>query len=238
MIGHPLDPGGTTTHPSEKPTAVAAQSPTPSRLQERTFRPPEKLESTPSPDATSSAPTAPRATAWIADAGNDHFDVAPGTSGPMGGGHLVTYSVEVEDDLPFAVRDVAADIDRALRDRLGWTAVMDRSVQRVPTDPTFRIRLATPGTTDALCAPLDTGGRLSCRNGQMVVLNAWRWALGATTYGDDLEAYRVYMVNHEFGHALGNSHASCPATGSPAPVMVQQTKGLEGCTPNPWPAAG
>ena len=216
---------------------MAAQSPT-SRQQEGSFRPPEKLESISSSGATSSAPTARRATARIADAGSGHFDVAPGTSRSIGNGDLVTYSVEVEDDLPFAVRDVAGDIDRALGDPRSWTAVVGSSVQRVRTDPTFRIRLATPETTDALCAPLDTGGRLSCRNGQMVVLNAWRWALGATTYGDDLEAYRVYMVNHEFGHALGRSHASCPAPGHPAPVMVQQTKGLGGCTPNPWPAAG
>ena len=156
----------------------------------------------------------------------------------MGSGDLLTYSVEVEDGLPFAARDVAQEIDRVLGDRRGWTAVMPRSLQRVSAEPAFRIRLATPETTDALCAPLNTAGRLSCRNGEMVVLNAWRWANGARAYGDDLKDYRVYMVNHEFGHALGNSHAVCPADGSPAPVMVQQTKGLEGCTFNPWPTAG
>lgn len=153
----------------------------------------------------------------------------------FGSGDLVTYSVEVEVGLPFNAHDVARQVDRVLSDRRGWTAVMSRSLQRVSTQPAFRIRLATPDTVNALCAPLNTEGRLSCRNGQMVVLNAWRWANGATAYGDDLKNYRVYMVNHEFGHALGNSHAACPAAGSPAPVMVQQTKSLEGCTANPWP---
>lgn len=32
----------------------------------------------------------------------------------------------------------------------------------------------------------------------------------ADAYGDNLRAYRVYMVNHEFGHALGNGHVAYP----------------------------
>ena len=69
------------------------------------------------------------------------------------------------------------------------------------------------------------------------MLNAWRWANGAESYAGDLTNYRRYMVNHEFGHALGYGHRGCPSRGAPAPVMVQQTKGLGGCVANPWPAA-
>ena len=44
------------------------------------------------------------------------------------------------------------------------------------------------------------------------------------------------MINHEVGHFLGHGHATCPADGSPASVMLQQSIDLQGCTPNAWPA--
>ncbi|GAB2856929.1 hypothetical protein GCM10027026_03490 [Myroides odoratimimus subsp. xuanwuensis] len=69
-----------------------------------------------------------------------------------------------------------------------------------------------------------------------MVLNAWRWVNGATGYENKLKDYRRYLVNHEVGHALGYPHVACPGSGRSAPVMMQQTKGLAGCKPNPWPA--
>ena len=75
---------------------------------------------------------------------------------------------------------------------------------------------------------------MSCQNGDRVVLNAKRWQLGAEAYGRDLVNYRRYLVNHEFGHYIGYGHVDCPGRGRPAPVMMQQTKGLDGCRKNPW----
>ncbi|WP_162260329.1 DUF3152 domain-containing protein [Nocardioides sp. Root190] len=174
----------------------------------------------------------------VPERGSGRFAVAPGASVTSGRGNLVTYSVEIESDLDLPLVEVARLVDETLADRRGWTAVAGRALRRVSANPMIRIRIATPETADRLCAPLDTGGRLSCRNGENVVLNAWRWANGAGGYERNLANYRRYLINHEVGHALGFDHASCPGPGAIAPAMLQQTKGLDGCTPNPWPATG
>jgi hypothetical protein len=73
------------------------------------------------------------------------------------------------------------------------------------------------------------------------MINAFRWAQGAETFGAArVHEYRQMLINHEVGHRLGHSHVGCPKQGAPAPVMMQQTKflSLDGgptCKPNPWP---
>lgn len=146
----------------------------------------------------------------------------------------LTYTVEVERELGFDLTAVATKVDRVLADPRGWAAA-GHSLRRAAHGD-FRVLLATPETADDLCAPLDTGGRLSCRNGPNVVINAWRWANGTPDYQGHLAAYRTYVINHEVGHALGYGHTACPESGAPAPVMQQQTKGLDGCRRNVWPA--
>jgi hypothetical protein len=96
--------------------------------------------------------------------------------------------------------------------------------------------IATPGTIDALCAAagLDTAGVFSCWTGRVAALNSWRWENGAAGF-PDVSSYRTYLVNHEVGHALGYGHRRCPGPGALAPVMMQQSKGLDGCIANGWP---
>ena len=67
------------------------------------------------------------------------------------------------------------------------------------------------------------------------MLNLRRWVLGAAAYGSDVAGYRTYLVNHEVGHGIGHAHAYCGGKGKAAPVMMQQTYGLKGCTAWPWP---
>lgn len=161
------------------------------------------------------------------------FRVAPGSSPQTGTGRLVSYTVEVEEGISIRSADFATSVDQTLADIRGWTS-KQHAFQRVDGGK-LRILLATPRTTDKLCAPLRTRGEVSCRNGNLVVINGRRWVDGAPSYQGDRGSYRQYVVNHEVGHSLGLAHEPCPAPGAKAPVMLQQTLGLQGCEANPWP---
>jgi hypothetical protein len=158
--------------------------------------------------------------------------VVPGRSPLFGSEAARRFAVEVEGGLRVDRSRFARTVTAILRDRRSWRG----GFQRVSSGPfDFRVTLASPGLTDYLCAPLLTNGIFSCAQGGRAVLNADRWLRGAAAYGNDLRRYRIYMVNHEVGHLLGRGHASCPAAGARAPVMMQQTKGVAPCRPNAWP---
>ena len=163
--------------------------------------------------------------------------VAKGHAPPSGSGSVRRYLVEVEQGLPVGRNSVARFVREVLYDHRSWGSSGALAVQWVDSPPvSFRVTLASPGLTDRLCAPLVTAGIYSCHQDGRAVLNFWRWTKGAPSYKGALVSYRRYMVNHEVGHALGySSHGSCPAPGARAPVMMQQTKGTEGCKPHPWP---
>lgn len=181
-----------------------------------------------------SPPSKPDAPLRIPEAGTGLFDRA--SIDREASNATLSYSLEVERGLPIPAARFAAIVRPTLADPRGWAEGDPTALAMTNGTADLRIVLTTPETTDRLCAPLQTGGRLSCRNGRDVVINAWRWTYGAPAYGADLSSYRRYLINHEVGHALGNGHASCPARGALAPVMLQQTKGLQGCRSNPWPA--
>lgn len=166
------------------------------------------------------------------------YEVVGGTGRAPGPGRVVRYIVEVEDGLGVDAAAFAAEVDATLNDHRGWgKGGRTMGFERVESGPArFRVSLSSPELTDAQCAPLRTYGNRSCFNGTRAVINAGRWLAGALTYDGDLAGYRRYLINHEVGHAIGHhGHPSCPAPGAPAPIMVQQTKSLEGCTANPWP---
>ena len=206
--------------------------------------------SVPAAGSPSSVPAAPRAVGGgtrasrvagarpvaIPDSASGRLVVVPGRAGPSGPGRKLTYRVEVEAGLPLDGAAIAEQAHRVLTDRRGWQPI--EGVAFAGTDGVAAIRLliASPDLVDRLCYPLDTGGWLSCRNGNRMILNARRWATGVPAYAGHLDDYRAYLVNHEVGHALGNGHVSCPGAGAPAPVMMQQTKGIGSCRRNPWPA--
>lgn len=155
-----------------------------------------------------------------------------GTSGP-----LIRYSIETEAATGVHPEDLARTVDAVLADPRSWAAHGDARFERVkPSRADLRIVLATPPTTDRLCLPFRTGGRLSCnRFDELIVFNIDRWNGGVPHWTAPLAEYRAYLVNHEIGHSLDFRHVGCPEPGMPAPLMMQQTKGLSGCLPNGWP---
>ncbi|MFG1928260.1 DUF3152 domain-containing protein [Cryptosporangium sp. NPDC048952] len=187
------------------------------------------------PEATPSA----RIAISVPQRGSGKFTVAGGTTPVRGtAGTLVRYQVQVEKGSGQGAGTFADAVDATLADPRGWTAAKKWRFQRVAGGAADAvILLATPATTNRICRAggLDPGGYTSCRTGDQVVINLARWLLAVPAFDGDLATYRQYVVNHEMGHQLGHGHVLCGGSGKPAPVMQQQTLGLQGCVPNAWP---
>ncbi|WP_246049191.1 DUF3152 domain-containing protein [Corynebacterium tapiri] len=201
----------------------------------------------------------------FAQTGAGTFRVIGSPQEPVGKGteKTLTYIIEVEDGVNTAVYGgddaVAQMIDATLTDPRSWIADPRFRVHHVsPGDnPEMRIRLASVDTTQKTCGAEDFAIETSCRTslgGNTVMINDSRWARGAVPFEGDLGSYRQYVINHEVGHGLGYaSHVPCGGDGELAPVMMQQTIGLNNselhklapeevypddnatCRYNPWP---
>ncbi|MDH6217924.1 hypothetical protein M2283_005256 [Streptomyces pseudovenezuelae] len=166
------------------------------------------------------------------------FVTAPGGSERVGKGRALRYKVEVENGIELSGEDTAEQVERILADPRGWTADGHSGFQRVSTGATdFVVKVATPGTVDKVCGEygLETGGEVNCSVAHNVMVNLKRWEEATPVYAKDVTSYRALIINHEVGHFLGHGHVTCPAKGGPAPAMMQQIKGMHGCTPNVWP---
>jgi hypothetical protein len=154
-------------------------------------------------------------------------------------GPLRRYRVVVERDSGQDADTFAARVDEVLADPRSWIASGELRVQRVADARAadFTIYLATPVTSERMCAEggLTTERYTSCRLPGRVIINLARWQEAVPDYGAPLETYRTYVINHEVGHEFGAEHEACPGPGEPAPVMQQQTYGLQGCVANAWP---
>ncbi|MFJ9678082.1 DUF3152 domain-containing protein [Streptomyces sp. NPDC101194] len=148
------------------------------------------------------------------------------------------YRVEVEDGSGIDPDEAAAEIARILAAPRGWSHHGEHVFRQVADGPAgLVVRIATPGTTDAICgrSGLDTHGEVNCRVGTDVMVNLKRWQQGSPEFHGPLADYRALIINHEVGHWLGHGHETCPGKGRPAPAMMQQIYGLKGCVSNAWP---
>jgi hypothetical protein len=205
----------------------------------RAANPGQSVASTPRPGTGREVPAAePHPGRTVAWRPANSVGAVWGTSGP-----LLRFRVAVEAGVPVEVWDFTKVVDETLGDSRSWIAGGDVRLQRMPWESPydFTIYLASPDSAYEMClesgVDIREGGvpYTSCRAGDNVVINSDRYLGAVPDYTASLEDYRHYVINHEVGHRLGYGHVYCPGDGEPAPVMQQQTLGLQGCTANSWP---
>ena len=149
---------------------------------------------------------------------------------------LINFALKIEPSIPIGPDCMGKLITSILNDPRGWNNITEKEFLLVSEeDADFTFIFSSPDKTDELCAPLETNGIYSCRNEEEIIINYFRWENGAIDFGNDMKTYRLYLINHETGHILGWGHTGCPKDGALAPVMMQQSKTTDGCTPYGWP---
>ncbi|MGW0395530.1 DUF3152 domain-containing protein [Streptomyces sp. NPDC003042] len=213
--------------PSGSPAAPPAAGASPREPQ----RPPSAAPVSPSAKASPSGAKA--------SPGPGVFAGSTGSGQPQGKGPALRWRVEVEEGSGVDPDAAARSIEAILGDPRGWIRDPAYGFQLAgPGQPVdFTVKIATPTTTDRLCEVVtpELIGETNCRAGHTVVVNLKRWQEGSPQFSGAVEEYRALIVNHEVGHELGREHETCPGPGMPAPAMMQQIKGLLGCTANAWP---
>jgi Protein of unknown function (DUF3152) len=169
-------------------------------------------------------------------AGAEFVKVSGRTEIMGSGGLIYQYVVYVQKGHHLKPGQVAERIDATLGDKRGWIRSGKVRFQRVgdAAEADTTVYVAAPEQVDQLCAPLDTAGEVSCCIGTRVVFNIKRWKVGVAHWTGSVRSYREMVINHEFGHRIGHHHDYCTAPGKRAPVMQQQTYGLQGCKENSW----
>ncbi|WP_239484564.1 DUF3152 domain-containing protein [Streptomyces sp. CS081A] len=231
------DAAPATAPPAPRPTTA---KPTPSPKPKRTPGATPKPTPPPAPKPKPTSGGTPRK-ADVPKSGPGTFATARASGAPTGAsGELRRYRVQVEHGTGLRAAETAAEIQGILAHPRGWAAHGRGRFQLVSEGEAadFVIRIATPDTADALCLRegLDTGGELNCETTEGVVVNLRRWMLGSPTFAGEPAEYRHLIINHEVGHEIGiRQHMACPGPGKPAPAMMQQIKGLDGCVSNAYP---
>ncbi|WP_340377950.1 DUF3152 domain-containing protein [Streptomyces sp. SS7] len=199
--------------------------------------------STPPPSTPPSAPASPPASSGIdvPATGPGTFVTARAGGAKVGrGARPLRYVVQVETGIGISPDRAANEIADILGAPRGWTRNGVSSFQLVSAGQPYdlKVKIATPGTADALCwagIRQDTHGEYNCEVPDGVVVNLKRWVRGSPTFDGPIHEYRALIVNHEMGHFLNHTHQGCAGPGRLAPVMMQQIKGLHGCVANAWP---
>lgn len=156
------------------------------------------------------------------------------------------YSLEVKKTFTWDVSqrgEVRGDLDEfrqviddTFSDVRGWRRA-GIEFKYVESGADLHMVLASPANVVAF-SPSGCSPDWSCTVKPYVIINDDRW-MGATdsynAVGESLLNYRRMVLNHETGHWLGHDHLLVCGEQGLAPIMMQQSINLRGCTANPWP---
>ena len=149
----------------------------------------------------------------------------------------ITYDISSRGTIKGNLDEFAKVVEATFNDPRGWIRASVKFT-RVQSGGRLHMILAS-GEQVRAAAPGGCSATLSCTVYPLVLINDDRWLGGSDSYnalGVSLADYRTMVINHEVGHFLGHNHITQCETGTGvAPVMLQQSTGLRGCSPNSWP---
>ena len=146
-----------------------------------------------------------------------------------------TYSTQSRGTFASGLDEFDRVVAATLNDSRGWSLGGTVRFREVPDEGDFRLWLAADALVPTFGGPCTTF--YSCQPGRDVVINELRWRTGSPYWPGPVDEYRRMVLNHEVGHWLGFRHSYCSGGAAPAPIMMQQSKGVGACRPNPWPTA-
>lgn len=137
------------------------------------------------------------------------------------------------------LEDLTGKLAATYADIRGWNDGGAIAFSHVASGCQYTVWLAAPSQMTSFGAICDNF--YNCQVGTNVVVNNDRWLYATEPWnktGQNLETYRLLIINHETGHRLGfRDNNVCPGAGQPAYVMMQQSIDLKGCAFNVWPTA-
>lgn len=145
----------------------------------------------------------------------------------------VPYCVAYRGTTPTAHPEFAPTVQQILNALPGWSLGGTLVFRRVSSGCPLTVWLARNDLVPSFGGACTTF--YSCNTPGRVIINVDRWTYGSPYWPGSVGNYRRLVVNHETGHWLGLNHVGCPAPGAPAPIMMQQSKGLGGCRASYWP---
>lgn len=146
----------------------------------------------------------------------------------------ITFDISTRGKIKGDANEFATLVESTLTDARGWKKA-GVNFRKVASGGKLHVILASGAEIEKYDG---CSAELSCTVFPEVLINDTRWLNSTTSYtsaGLSLTSYRQMVINHEVGHYLGHDHVTACGAGGVAPVMLQQSTGLRGCTGNSWP---